>query len=681
LEEGNIGVLSLFSCICPPREQVYRVCGTNIRVTTVLSCHQGPTLGHYHQGEARNHRDHYLTLSPGTDTRKTRYQGTGNQLSNPVTRDRISWEHTLRLWGTRERHPTFYLPIQPSFLQSALPTQRDRYTATLSIDQCSPNTQWLDSLPQKLKISHKADYGYYTARKGEEGLRRGGCTRGTRLGVIGGVLQWAFDISPNYRCIYWLSGQGGSGKTTIAFTITERLASNTTDTSQTVILGGSFFCSRHSPETRTASAIVRTIVYRLAVESPAFRAALKAHGDFRKVDHSPQSQFEALLVGPWIQSLPQRKANNEPCFVISIDAIDELDSTGGTEFLKTLIRVVKEHDLSGLKFFVTSRLEPALVEQIEAIDDKQVCRLEQMPVEESSADIKLYLCEALPKSIVEEEELVNQVVTESAGLFIYAATVVDYLEGRSPAQQKERLMQLLGPSHDSAPLRGGTAKLDKLYHHILETSLVHPCDEEDPIIRGQCLAILHTFLCTNERTSTSVAVELVNRATNGNIKTAEADDLVGRLHAVLYIQDGQVLWFHKSFPDFIFSQERSKSFHCRQDEHHGILAKGCFGVMEQQLRFNIADISTSYQLDRDNAALYKAISTNISAPLSYACRSWSGHLAATPIESSQVLCKTLGDFLLLKVLFWIETMNLLKSRGVCQAMLLGAQSWAAQLKV
>jgi hypothetical protein len=304
-----------------------------------------------------------------------------------------------------------------------------------------------------------------------------------------------------------------------------------------------------------------------------------------------------------------------------------------------------------------------------------------MPVEESNADIKLYLRENLAKSIIEEEILVNQVVTESAGLFIYAATVVDYLKGRNAAQQKERLARLLDVSHRTTTLHGATAKLDGLYLHILEASLVDSRDQGDPIIHTQCLSILHTLLCTRERTSTSVAVELLNSAMSDSglhTNTAEADELVGRLHAVLYIQGGQVMWFHQSFPDFMFSQVRSKSFHCRQDEHHGLLATGCFAVMQRELRFNIAKISTSYQLDRDNPTLSSAVATNISASLSYACRSWNEHLTATPMEPAGCLRETLANFLQLEALFWIETMNLLKCRGLCAAMLHNAQSRAAQ---
>ena len=409
--------------------------------------------------------------------------------------------------------------------------------------------------------------------------------------------------------------------------------------------------------------------------------ALKEYGDFKKVDHGPRSQFEALLVKPWKESLAQRQENSEPFYVIPIDALDELDFPGGVEFLQTLIDIVKEHDLYGLKFLVTSRLEPALVEELESFEEKQVCRLEEITLEKTSADIKTHVQKALG-GIATQEQL-DQLVTDTAGLFIYAATVVEYLQGRSRNQQKKLLARILSLSH-SSPLPGATARLDDLYSHILETSLVDPRDRMDNALRAQCLGILHTFLCTIERTSTGVAVGLLNgpNATEEpTFDAAEAEDLVRRLHAVLYVQRGQVLWFHKSFPDFIFSQDHSKTFYCDQGYYHRLLANNCFEVMQQELRFNIADISTSYQLDRDNPTLSDSIKTNISALLRYACSDWSSHLTQAPVASSEPFLGAVNDFLQLRFLFWIEAMNLLKCRERCVSMLQEVQQWVSESKV
>jgi hypothetical protein len=88
--------------------------------------------------------------------------------------------------------------------------------------------------------------------------------------------------------------------------------------------------------------------------------------------------------------------------------------------------------------------------------------------------------------------------------------------------------------------------------------------------------------------------------------------------------------------------------------------------MQAGLRFNIANIPSSFILDRDNATLSEAVERNISPVLSYSCRNWDYHLLGV---ASTDLDATLSEFLELRVLFWIEAMNLLGSRGLCEPML------------
>ncbi|KAH6896348.1 hypothetical protein BKA70DRAFT_1438269 [Coprinopsis sp. MPI-PUGE-AT-0042] len=537
----------------------------------------------------------------------------------------------------------------------------------------SDNEAFILKLRDRLKVSIRADHMYYAGGE-ESALRHGSCTPGTRVNILQGVTHWATNTSAHSEIVYWLSGQGGAGKTTIAYTVARQFETLFSDGYSRVILGGSFFCSRQFLDTRSASSIIRTIVYQLALRSKAFQDALKAYGRFETVDHGPQSQIMGLLIEPWRMSAAGRLAENEPCYVIPIDALDELEGTGGTEFLGTLFDVLEKEDLSGLKFFVTSRSDPALVKRIASFSNKQVCRLEEVPLEESSADIKLYLTQNLSKCANDHQ--IQQLVSDAAGLFIYAATVVEHVKGRDVAEQESLLKRLLSSSSSTGAPRGATAMLDNLYLQILQNSLVDPRDRDDPEAFESCLSILHTILCTVERVSTTIAVGILNGSRNHWDTVADngtAEGVVHRLHAVLYNEEGQIMWFHKSFADFLLDQGRSQRFFCNGEQHHRRLALGCFGIMAEQLRFNIADISSSYQLDRDNPALSSNIHTNISMPLRYACGYWSSHLAFISLERMDGLAKALNEFLQLQILFWVEAMNLLGQRGRCQAMLRDTQ--------
>ena len=103
--------------------------------------------------------------------------------------------------------------------------------------------------------------------------------------------------------------------------------------------------------------------------------------------------------------------------------------------------------------------------------------------------------------------------------------------------------------------------------------------------------------------------------------------------------------------------------------------------MKAGLKFNIANITSSFLLDCDNSTLLDAVKQNIPPVLSYSCQNWDHHLSAVASTDSDALLDILSEFLQLYVLFWIEAMNLLGSRGLCDRMLQTAHEWVVKLQV
>jgi len=501
-------------------------------------------------------------------------------------------------------------------------------------------------------------------------LRRAVCTPGTRVRILGDITKWANDTSSESQSVYWLLGQAGSGKSTIAYTIARRFEF-ASDADDTIGLGGNFFCSRQFEETRFETRIIRTIVYHLALRWKVFADALRRSGKFNTVHHNVRAQLESLLIEPWEQAC-LAEPSKPPRFLVVIDALDEIDGQGGSVFLRDLVDVISKHRLRGLKFFATSRPDPDLVAYLRSFEDKQFYRLEQVPIREAQADITTYLNSNLPHFAGHPE--VEKLVAQAAGLFIYAATVVKYLEGYEPLEQKMRL-DILSSVSDPAISQTSeeTPLLDGLYLQVLSDAF----RSFKGVFFLQRLHILHTFLCSAERTSTSLVTKLLYPSNETNPAfsyTTIADKVLSRLHAVLYTENDKVLSYHKSFSDFIFDQNRAKEFWCDQMEHHRLLTSSCFRIMDG-LKFNIANIASSFLLDRDNSALPDAVKQNIPPELRYSCRNWDYHLSAVAASDSDALRRTLSEFLQFRILFWIEAMNLLGSRGLCDQMLKRARKW------
>ena len=139
---------------------------------------------------------------------------------------------------------------------------------------------------------------------------RKGCLKGTRGTVLNTIELWARD--PGKSPIYWLNGLAGTGKSTIAKTIAERLFADGQ-------LGASFFCSRDFKDRRNLQLIFPTLATQLARKYTEFRSifAPLIQLDPNIAYESLYNQMEKLIVQP----LDETGIST----VIVIDALDECE--------------------------------------------------------------------------------------------------------------------------------------------------------------------------------------------------------------------------------------------------------------------------------------------------------------------------------------------------------------------
>ncbi|PPQ94743.1 hypothetical protein CVT25_007691, partial [Psilocybe cyanescens] len=497
-------------------------------------------------------------------------------------------------------------------------------------------------------------------------------TEGTRVKILEGITNWANDHTIDSPRVFWLTGQAGSGKTTIAYTIAKRF-----ERGQPTILGASFLCSRHFDETRSLNRVLPTIAYQLSYKCGSYVSALHAQLADKSavVDHDISEQMQELFVGPWLDPL---RSHDPATYLIIVDALDEIDESGGSKFLDILLTTINQQHFIGLKFLVASRTDPRIVEICHSFESRAVCRLQDVPIEDADVDIERYLALKLPRIVGCPE--ITEIRHRANGLFIYAATVVRILtssQSITDIEQMRRLNKFL--SKPSGISRKDKSPIDELYEQILCEAFSDFMDEEDLNPR---LRILFTFLCTFERISTSVAAGLMDD--DDELAKAVLNDL----HAVLYIQDGRVFWYHASFPDFLFSQHRSNfrigneeyNFWCDEVAHRNLLATSCLRVMNSDgcgLRFNMGDIRTSYLLDSEHVEeISEQVNKNIRPVLRYSLFHWVAHLSYPPsFDDARNILSRILQFLQIRVLFWIEAMNLVGSVRECTPMLHKARVW------
>ncbi|KNZ77009.1 hypothetical protein J132_07814 [Termitomyces sp. J132] len=396
----------------------------------------------------------------------------------------------------------------------------------LKVDQ---NVYNLHQLFDQLQInswphSNKAIYNYNL--EGVQTLSRGPCQPGTRVSILKHTYEWAqASTSPP---IFWLTGHAGSGKSTIAYSVAQHF-----DKNEEVFntLQATFFCSRQFEETKLQKYIIPTLAYQLAHHSQSYaKSIIKSDSVHKQLS----DQMEDLLVGPWQKSVESHSPDLPP-YLIVIDALDEIEGKAGAKFLERLLLTIESGHLQGLKFLVTSRPDPELAKLYNSFAPDTICHLQDVSQEQADRDIMTYLHNALP--VFQNKLELKELGMKANGLFIYASTVVRYISlGRTLGEQYELMGQLLDPpeimiSSEFSDMPKALAPVYALYHQILSGAF----DVPKNLISAR-LRILHNILSAEEHISTSVAAGLCNII---NVKDMEerADDLVKKLHAVLYIKE------------------------------------------------------------------------------------------------------------------------------------------------
>ncbi|CAE6361772.1 unnamed protein product [Rhizoctonia solani] len=460
------------------------------------------------------------------------------------------------------------------------------------------------------------------------------CTEGTRVSILSELERWV--SAPDQKAVYWMSGMAGTGKTTIACTFAKWLETEK-------LLAASFFCTRTSADCRDVTRIVPTVAYQLARYCIPFQSALcdVLGNDPDLGTKDIRTQFERLLVDP-LKTIKNDIPSN---LVVVIDALDECDDQRGVE--QVLDMLFKHASQLPIKFFVTSRPEAEIYTTMTTHAPlRAAIYLHDIEKSLVSADIELYLKQELSSTIPGlPDEVIKQLVERSGVLFIYAATLVRYIRpGTGKANSRERLNTVLGMTAESGQ---ENSQIDKLYTAILKSAL------DDGELRGPekeaAQAVLRTVLFAQE----PISLETIG-ALSGIDNTHRVECALNGLRSVLHHSEATklVTTLHASFPDFMFSQARSGRYYCDVKEHGPAMASRCFGVMKDQLRFNICDLPSSFIRDSQVDNIQDRIKTKISSTLAYACRYWPSHLAQTAVSEDMVAA--LKEFVSVRLLFWME---------------------------
>ncbi|KAE9581567.1 Vegetative incompatibility protein [Colletotrichum fructicola] len=453
------------------------------------------------------------------------------------------------------------------------------------------------------------------------------CESGTRVRIQETIYSWADDDFG--EPFFWLVGPAGTGKSTVARTITDSWAEQKR-------LAAGYFFKRGEKGRNDTSRFFATIAVQLADTIPYFQEHLRRSIDSLGTDEigerGLETQFDKLIMGPLMALVSVNMS--QPPMVIIIDALDECERPEHLSQIIKLLDKLRDIHAVRLRILFTSRSAPEVNKAFEPlIDHKNARKLELHRVffEDTKTDIQTFLMVRFaeiktsrdvqqdPWPDVEDLTRMVQLATSPEPLFIYAATLCRFVyDEKRPSNPKKQLKLWLKQCEE------GKSQLHQIYDPILRQILLSDEGAES----DQQLQFLGALVLLATPLSAASLTALLNM---------DIDDVkwwLRELHAVLDIPSEShrpIRLLHKSFSDFLLHPDDTGN----------------------RLRRDICDIRRPAVL-RDEIDK-EVVDTHIPVDLRYACLYWVYHLQ----QSEGSLGDDVYVFLTTHLLHWLEVLGLL----------------------
>ena len=398
------------------------------------------------------------------------------------------------------------------------------------------------------------------------------CLPGTRTELCRQVTEWA--VSPQGKCIFWLNGMAGTGKSTIARTVAKSFK-------QTKILGASFFFKRGEGDRGNAAKLFPTIARQLVVSLPQLIPAIQKaiNDDPALVAKSLKEQFDKLLLYPLLSL--EHSTKQIPTTVIVIDALDECEEDNDIRVILQVLSRLRELSAVYIRIFLTSRPDLSIRLGFSGIanEDYQGLVLHDIPEAVIAHDITLFLNWQLSK-IRNERSLpidwpkgtdIQALVTLSVPLFIFAATVCRVFEDPQ-WDPVDSLAEILTYRSEGSQLNG-------TYLPILNRIINNQNGKRRIQLIQEFREVVGTILMLESPLSMASLSSLIG------VSERMIELRLNSLHSVIRIPEDKtkpMRPFHLSFRDFLLDLETRKKTELWIDEKeiHQRLATQCLSVCD-----------------------------------------------------------------------------------------------------
>ncbi|KAJ5175634.1 Vegetative incompatibility protein HET-E-1 [Penicillium canariense] len=514
------------------------------------------------------------------------------------------------------------------FIMARLEKHRNTLAVALAIDHAEQTLDLSQTITlSKLPIATGATFDSHA----EEHYSR--CHPETRVALLQNILDWVGD--PQGRCVFWLNGMAGTGKSTISRTVAQSFAENG-------ILGASFFFKRGEQNRGNADRLFTTISSQLVTNepslAPSIAAAMKA--DPTLTSKSLTEQFRELVVKPLDALKPRSHEVRTLAFVI--DALDETFLTSRPELP---IRMGFNTIHGSYQDLVLHEIPQSIIKH----DISAFLHTELATIRAHHNSLSPYEC--LPCEWPSQEEI-QELAQMATPLFIFAATVCRFIKDPTWSDPKGQLAKVL--QYRPTDPRHEIDSLDATYRPVLD-QLVATSQIAQLSLVNEFRGIVASIILLTEPLSASSLSRILD------IPRSDVDRRLRTLHSVLSVPaspEAPIRMLHLSFRDFLINTEKSKTNPFWIDERatHAKLTSCCIKLLsaEGNLKEDICDLKSPGAARTDLPTA--VVSLKLPADVPYACQYWVYHA----VESGDILTDN-GEvywFFKCHLLHWLEALSL-----------------------
>jgi hypothetical protein len=259
------------------------------------------------------------------------------------------------------------------------------------------------------------------------------CLPDTRVDLLRNIYNWADgEDGQDARCIFWLNGLAGTGKSTIARTVARRFFDQKR-------LGASFFFSRGGGDVSHARKFFTSIALQLSSAVPSLETYIRDAilEDNNIASKGLPDQWNRLIFRPLSKPIASSISS---LLVIVIDALDECEEEMDIRLILQLLSEIKSLRATRFQVFLTSRPEtpvrlsfrkmPGIIYHDLVLHDISRATVDH--------DISIFLGDKFREMREDFEYLpsgwpgcdkIERLVRLADGLFIYTTTVCRFISG------------------------------------------------------------------------------------------------------------------------------------------------------------------------------------------------------------------------------------------------------------